>query len=207
MHKLKGMIEELLGHSYQPKPRVRCSSQDGTDLLGTNWTDHPYLGHGPQGFAPDEDGARAKFALGADADANGFEPEPELVLVDSSCCCFCTQQGSYTSDEDWLRQGVAMSDIIGEKAALLQELGSMIAAVHTEDGQYEITPQIRLNRNSTNAPCSCPSYITMQQRPSFSNMDNAEFTAFIVLYFFVVRDLSLPGKYPRLNIITRAADR
>ena len=198
MHKLKGLVEELLGHSYQPKLRVRCSSQDGTDLLGTNWTDHPYLGHGPQGFAPDEDGSRAKLTLGADADANGFEPEPELVLVDSSCCCFCTQQGSYTSDEDWLRQGVAMSDIIGEKAALLQELGSMIAAVHTEDGQYEITPQIRLNRNSKNAPCSCPCVYRPMLSFLIQGQKRAEIDEHIIEYhagdIFIV-GLDMPAQY------------
>lgn len=197
MHKLKGMIEELLGHSYQPKLRVRCRSQDGTDLLGTNWTDHPYLGNGPQGFDPDEHGSRAGFAFGADANANGFEPEP--LLVDTSCCCFCTQQGSYTSDEDWLRQGGAMSDIIGEKAALLQELSAMVAAVH-QPGQppYEITPQIRVNSTTEPLACSCPTVYRPMLSFLIQGHKRAEIEEHVIDYFagdVFITGLDIPAQY------------
>ncbi len=158
MHKLKRTIEELLGRSYQTPQRDqflgRAQRPERAARSEPHWEQRwDDASAAVPLVAPDlSDKAALLSQLGADA--NGIEPLP--WWGNDPTCCFCQQLGRYTSDEDWLKQGVAMSDIIGEKSALLAQLSGMIAKIHPDGGMYEITPQIRLHRSSQEESCSCP---------------------------------------------------
>ncbi|MDT3663614.1 MAG: AraC family transcriptional regulator [Anaerobiospirillum sp.] len=183
MQKLKRAIEELLGCSYQPKlpPQRANKLPPQPNCL---MTEHQW-----------EHDAAAMERFFAAVDANGNEP---LILDCDPECCFCQHQGCYTCDEDWLNNGVAMSDLVGEKSALLCELSAMVAKVHPEDGLYEITPQIRLHRSSAKAPCSCPCVYHPMLSFLLQGQKRAEVDDHIIEYHagdVFIAGLDMPAQY------------
>ena len=91
-----------------------------------------------------------------------------------------------------------MSDLVGEKSALLSELSAMVAKVHPEDGLYEITPQIRLHRSSAKAPCSCPCVYHPMLSFLLQGQKRAEVDDHIIEYHagdVFIAGLDMPAQY------------
>lgn len=91
-----------------------------------------------------------------------------------------------------------MSDLVGEKSALLSELSAMVAKVHAEDGLYEITPQIRLHRSSVEAKCSCPCVYHPMLSFLLQGQKRAEVDEHIIEYHagdVFITGLDMPAQY------------
>lgn len=194
MHQLKRKIEAILGRSDQPKLMLSDSSHDmkaSPSLKPEALQNSSYI---PFDNVEQEIAVMEQFF--AEVDANGFE---QCSLPrESNECCFCCQKGSYTRDEDCLTKGVAMSDIIGEKAVLLEELGAMMTRTHPNDGFYEITPQIRLSRNSKNATCSTPCVYHPMLSFLIQGQKRAELDEHIIEYRtgdIFITGLDMPAQY------------